>query len=42
MWAVRTKRRYLAVFQWKDDAEQWLRDWVSVNGHRAWLARTEV
>jgi hypothetical protein len=42
MWAVRTKRRYLAVFQWKEDAEQWLRDWCSIHGHRAWLARTEV
>lgn len=42
MYAVRTKRVYLAVFDLRDEAEQWLRDWVSVHGHRAWLVRTEV
>jgi hypothetical protein len=41
MWAVRTSRRYIAVFDWREEAEQWLRDWVSIHGHRAWVARTE-
>lgn len=41
MWAVANKRGYLAVFDWRDDAEQWLRDWVSLHGRRAWVIRTE-
>lgn len=41
MWAVRTKRSYLAVFDLREEAEQWLRDWVSIHGHHAWLSRTE-
>lgn len=41
MWAVVTNRRYLAVFDWREDAEQWLRDWVSLHGRRAWVIRTE-
>ena len=41
MWAVRTKREILAVFDDRDDAEQWCRDWRSVHGMRAWVTRTE-
>jgi hypothetical protein len=41
MWAVRTTRKYLAVFDHRWEAEQWLRDWVSIHGYRAYLARTE-
>ena len=41
MWAVRTTRKYLAVFNHRWEAEQWMRDWVSLHGHRAYLARTE-
>lgn len=41
MWAVRTRKKYLAVFASREDAEQWLRDWVSIHGPRAWVARTE-
>lgn len=42
MFAVRTRRGYLAVFDQRDEAERWLRDWVSIHGHKAWLERTEV
>lgn len=41
MWAVRTKRSYLAVFDCRFDAEQWLRDWRAIHGRVAYLVRTE-
>lgn len=41
MWAVRTAKRILAVFDERYEAEQWCRDWRAVNGMRAWVTRTE-
>lgn len=41
MWAVRTTKRILAVFDERHEAEQWCRDWRSIHGMRAWLTRTE-
>lgn len=41
MWAVRTSKRILAVFDERSEAEQWCRDWRSVNGMRAYVVRTE-
>ena len=42
MFAVRTRRGYLATFASKPEAEQWLRDWTANHGHRAWIERTEL
>jgi hypothetical protein len=41
MWAVRTKKEILAVFDDRSEAEQWARDWRSVHGMRAYVVRTE-
>jgi hypothetical protein len=41
MWAVRTRMRVIAVFDERDEAEQWCRDWRSVHGMGAWVTETE-
>lgn len=41
MWAVRTRKGILAVFDERYEAEQWARDWRSVHGMRAWVTKTE-
>jgi|APGre2960657373_1045057.scaffolds.fasta_scaffold04689_11 hypothetical protein len=41
MWAVRTRMRVIAVFDYRDEAEQWCRDWRSVHGMGAWVTETE-
>lgn len=41
MWTVRTKTRFLATFDDRNEAEQWCRDWRAVHGMRAWVVRTE-
>lgn len=41
MYAVRNRRRYLATFADRWDAEQWLRDYVALHGHKAWIVKTE-
>ena len=41
MWAVRTRKGILAVFDDRYEAEQWARDWRSVHGMRAWVTKTE-
>jgi len=42
MYAVRNRRGYLATFDYKPDADQWCRDYVSLHGHGAWVERTEA
>ena len=42
MYAVRNRRGYLATFASKPEADQWLRDYVSLHGHGAWVERTEA
>jgi hypothetical protein len=42
MYAVRNRRGYLATFDYKPEADQWLRDYVSLHGHGAWVERTEA
>lgn len=41
MWCVKTRTGILAVFDDRDEAEQWCRDWRSVHGGKAWVTRTE-
>ena len=41
MWAVKTRKGILAVFDERYEAEQWARDWRSVHGMRAWVTKTE-
>jgi hypothetical protein len=41
MYAVRNRRKYLATFADRWAAEQWLRDYISIHGHAAWITRTE-
>ena len=41
MYAVRNKRKYLATFAERWEAEQWLRDYISIHGHGVWLVHTE-
>jgi len=41
MYAVRNRHKYLATFADRWEAEQWLRDYISIHGHGVWLVRTE-
>jgi hypothetical protein len=41
MWAVRTKEGILATFDDRWGAEEWMRTWRSIHGHRVYLVRTE-
>lgn len=41
MWAVRTRKEILAVFDELSEAEEWMRTWRSIHGHRVYLSRTE-
>lgn len=42
MYAVRNRRGYLATFDYRPEADQWLRDYVAIHGHGAWVERTEA
>jgi hypothetical protein len=41
MWAVKTRTKVIAVFDDRDEAEEWMRTWRSLHGHRVYLVRTE-
>jgi hypothetical protein len=41
MWAVKTRKNVLAIFYDRWDAEEWMRTWRSIHGHRVYLVRTE-
>jgi hypothetical protein len=41
MWAVKTRTRTIAVFDDRWEAEEWMRTWRALHGHRVYLVRTE-
>jgi hypothetical protein len=41
MWAVKNRDGILAVFNDRDEAEQFCREWRSFHGGKAWISRTE-
>jgi hypothetical protein len=41
MWAVKTQTKVIAVFDDRWEAEEWMRTWRSLHGHRVYLVRTE-
>lgn len=41
MYAVRNRQGYLATFSELWEAEQWLRDYISIHGRGVWLVFTE-
>ena len=41
MYAVCNRQGYLATFSDIWEAEQWLRDYISIHGHKAWIKFTE-
>ena len=41
MWAVRTRKAVLAIFDDRWEAEEWMRTWRSIHGPRCYLTRTE-
>jgi hypothetical protein len=41
MWAVKTRTNVLAIFDDLWEAEEWMRTWRSIHGHRVYLTRTE-
>jgi hypothetical protein len=41
MWAVKTRTKVIAVFDDRYEAEEWMRTWRSIHGHKVYLVRTE-
>ena len=41
MWAVRTRKRIVATFDDRWEAEEWMRTWRSLHGHKCFIVRTE-